>query len=105
MTHTMKYAMAIACVTFAVSLTAAGPSAALERSGTTSASASRITDISARKKQRAPRAAAVTPPQHQEWTGADPTKGKAAENIRQMQREGRCIIDEGYGRYSGCSND
>ena len=33
------------------------------------------------------------------------SKGPGVEYVRQMQREGRCILDEGYGRYSGCSND
>ena len=39
------------------------------------------------------------------WTGPDPSKGPGEAILRQMQREGRCVIDEGYGRYSSCSNE
>ena len=58
-----------------------------------------------RRKHHTVRSLAVAPPARPIWTGADPTKGPGVALIRQMQREGRCIMDEGYGRYSACSND
>ena len=56
----------------------------------------------ARHKHRTARAAPA--PARPAWTGPDPTRGGQSDYIRQMQREGRCIIDEGYGRYTACSN-
>ena len=49
--------------------------------------------------------AGAATPSRSGWTGPDPTRGGAAEYMRQMQREGRCFVDEGYGRYSACSNE
>ena len=63
-----------------------------------------LTDISARRKHRAPRAAIAVPAPRPVWTGADPTKGPGIETVREMQRSGRCIFDEGYGRWTSCSN-
>ena len=49
--------------------------------------------------------AAAAAPARPSWGGPDPTKGGASEYMRQMQREGRGFVDEGYGRYSACSNE
>jgi hypothetical protein len=38
------------------------------------------------------------------WNGPDPTKGPGIERLRAEQRAGRCVIDEGYGRFSYCSD-
>jgi hypothetical protein len=58
-----------------------------------------------RKAKRTARTATVqTVPTSRAWTGADPTKGPGIDQLRQLQREGRCVIDEGYGRYTYCSN-
>jgi hypothetical protein len=89
---------------------AAQPSLAQERTAQTALaqiSTHHISDFSARKKRRTATVAAApaqtAAPSH--WSGADPTRGPNVDYIRQMQREGRCIIDEGYGRYSSCSNE
>ena len=44
------------------------------------------------------------PPAYSMWRGADPSYGPGTAQFRQYQREGRCVIDEGYGRYTFCSN-
>ena len=44
------------------------------------------------------------PPAYSMWRGADPSYGPGTAQFRQFQREGRCVIDEGYGRYTFCSN-
>ncbi|MGZ3408921.1 MAG: hypothetical protein ACXWKC_03130 [Xanthobacteraceae bacterium] len=65
------------------------------------------TDFSARKKRAVvvtPAAPVVAAPGYRAWTGADPTKGPGIEQLREYQREYRCVIDEGYGRYTFCSN-
>ena len=65
------------------------------------------TDFSGRKKRTvvvAPTAPAVAAPGYRAWTGSDPTKGPGIEQLREYQREGRCVMDEGYGRYTFCSN-
>ncbi len=56
-----------------------------------------------RHKHRVHRAEAVTPA-HQPWSGPDPTRGPGMEQLRSLQRDGRCVIDEGYGRWMPCSN-
>lgn len=67
-----------------------------------------VTDFSARKKRRAA-TVVQTPlqaaPQHPTWTGADPARGAGISQLRQMQQDGRCVVDEGYGRYTACSNE
>jgi hypothetical protein len=63
------------------------------------------TSTPARKTKRTAGAATVqTAPTSRVWTGADPTKGPGIERLHQLQREGRCVIDEGYGRFTYCSN-
>jgi hypothetical protein len=63
------------------------------------------TDFSARKKRSPP---AVTRPRKpvvvRPWTGPDPSRGPGEQQLRTFQREGRCVIDEGYGRYTFCDN-
>ena len=65
-----------------------------------------VSDFSARRRK--PHAAVVRPafvaPPYPAWQGADPTKGPGIGQLRELQREGRCVIDEGYGRYMGCSS-
>jgi len=36
---------------------------------------------------------------------ANPNYGPGTRQLRQAQREGRCVIDEGYGRSFACSNN
>ena len=36
------------------------------------------------------------------WYGADPSYGPGTPLFRQLQREGRCVMDEGYGRFTYC---
>ncbi len=36
------------------------------------------------------------------WRGADPTWGPGTAQMREYQRQGRCVIDEGYGRFTFC---
>jgi hypothetical protein len=63
------------------------------------------THTPARKTKRTAKAATVqVVPSSPMWVGADPTKGPGIERLHQLQREGRCVIDEGYGRYTYCSN-
>ncbi len=60
---------------------------------------------SSRKTKRSTKATAVqTAPPRAVWTGPDPTKGPGIERLHQLQREGRCVIDEGYGRFTYCSD-
>jgi hypothetical protein len=39
------------------------------------------------------------------WMGADPTQGPGIARLRELQRQGVCVIDEGYGRWTTCNND
>ena len=41
-------------------------------------------------------------PYHFQWP--DPSYGPGTAQFRALQRAGRCVIDEGYGRYSFCGN-
>lgn len=34
--------------------------------------------------------------------GSDPSHGPGTATIRQLQSQGRCVFDEGYGRYGAC---
>jgi len=56
------------------------------------------------RKVKRSKARTGTAPPHTVWTGPDPTKGPGIERLRQLQREGRCVIDEGYGRFTYCSD-
>ena len=76
---------------------------------TAKSSAVIITDFTAkRRKHRTVAVAPIQPsqvaPAHSGWTGPDPSKGPGIAILRQLQRDGRCVIDEGYGRYTFCSN-
>jgi hypothetical protein len=73
--------------------------------------AQKPTDVStARRKHHAVshRNAAGSPSQiygaQRTWHGADPSWGPGTPQLRAYQREGRCVIDEGYGRYTFCDN-
>jgi hypothetical protein len=65
-----------------------------------------VTDLSARKKRPAPLPANSAPDRlvARPWTGSDPSRGPGQQQLREFQREGRCVIDEGYGRYTFCDN-
>jgi hypothetical protein len=57
------------------------------------------------KTRRVKKAAtAQSTPPRPVWTGPDPTKGPGIERLHQLQREGRCVLDEGYGRFTYCSD-
>ncbi len=92
----------IACAAVLLSL-AATPASAREVHAAAIKTQPPLTDISARRKHRTLRVAA-TPQPHPMWSGADPTKGPGAAWVREQQRSGRCIMDEGYGRWTACSN-
>ena len=66
----------------------------------------RATDVSAaqRKHKTSYAAPAASTPPKSTWTGPDPTKGPGIERLHELQRQGACVIDEGYGRYTFCSN-
>jgi hypothetical protein len=81
-------------------------SEANKASTATSPSAKSVSDFSSVQRKRkavATAPVAATPPRSM-WTGPDPTKGPGIDQLRQLQREGRCVIDEGYGRYTHCNN-
>lgn len=68
------------------------------------------TDVSASRKQKrraaaTPAAAAIAPAAVLRSNNADPSTGPGIDQLRQLQHDGRCVIDEGYGRYSPCSNE
>jgi hypothetical protein len=100
------FSAAIACAVVALSLADATPVSSREIRAATSAALARppLTDVSGRRKRPLPRAAVAAPQPHPTWTGADPTKGPGIAWVREQQRSGRCIIDEGYGRWTACSN-
>ena len=54
-----------------------------------------------RARPRAP-APAPAPPA---WRPADPSFGPGTAEFRRLQREGRCVIDLGYGRFRSCNNE
>jgi hypothetical protein len=99
MTHSFTYAAGIACVAAALALVQPEPVVAKDASP--GASTIKKSEVSKRHKRRTVQTAA---PARSGWTGADPTKGPGVEMIRKMQAEGRCIMDEGYGRWTACSD-
>ena len=67
------------------------------------------TDVStAKRKHRAHHRAYVAPaygpPVYSQWRSGDPTYGPGTRQMRSYQRRGGCVIDEGYGRFTACSN-
>jgi len=56
------------------------------------------------KRHAVPHAYARIPGAHRSspWRGADPSYGPGTAAYRWYQAHGRCVIDEGYGRYSFC---
>jgi hypothetical protein len=99
MTHSFTYAAAIASVAAALALAQAKP--VLAKDASPGATTIKKSEASKRHKRRAAQTGAPARPA---WTGADPTKGPGVDMIRKMQAEGRCIMDEGYGRWSACSD-
>ena len=88
--------------TSALAADASGPAAATQSAGGGKLVA--ITDFSARKRHR-----------HYSYTPwpfnglrngrrADPSYGPGTAQFRQARRQGRCVMDEGYGRWFSCSN-
>ena len=64
-------------------------------------------DISAARRKHMPSQSAPAvraAPPTSTWTGPDPTKGPGIARLRELQRQGVCVVDEGYGRYTFCSN-
>ena len=100
MGKTIKYTVS-ACALVALALVQVMPASA--QSAQPGVSVKKSVKTSGRRTHHA-RHVAAAPPAHPAWTGADPTKGPGVEMIRKMQAEGRCIIDEGYGRWTACSN-
>jgi len=41
-------------------------------------------------------------PGYRPWHGPDPTRGAGYAEFNRLRAQGRCVIDEGYGRYSFC---
>ena len=67
------------------------------------------TDVSTAKRKhrthhRAYMAPVYGPPVYSQWGSADPSYGPGTPQLRAYQRMGRCVIDEGYGRYTPCGN-
>ena len=89
-THTLKYAAMGACAVLSLSLAAVATAAAKDPQPP-------------RHKHRVHKAE-VAAPAYTPWTGADPTRGPGMEQLRSMQRDGRCVMDEGYGRWMPCGN-
>lgn len=92
---------------FAAALLAATPTLAIDtgpangaKTSTAGMSKATITDFSAARRKHP--AATTAQPAAPVWTGADPTKGPGIERMRAEQRAGRCVIDEGYGRFTYC---
>lgn len=102
MNRPFRHAAITACFAAVLSLACAAPAAAKDPSP--GASTTKKAESSKRHKRHSSNATAVTPVRPG-WNGPDPTRGGASEYMRQMQREGRCFVDEGYGRYSACSNE
>ena len=67
-----------------------------------------LTDVSTVKRKRVVRRVAVAPvygpPVYSQWRGADPSWGPNTPLLREYQRRGVCVIDEGYGRFTFCTN-
>jgi hypothetical protein len=66
-----------------------------------------VTDFSARKKHYRYRYSvfpfAFAPPRYYRG-GANPNYGPGTAQLRRQQAQNRCVIDEGYGRWTSCSN-
>jgi hypothetical protein len=60
------------------------------------------THLAKRRHLVARRAAASPTAPPRAWYGADPSYGPGTPLFRQLQREGRCVMDEGYGRFTYC---
>jgi len=101
MTHSPRYFAGAACIAAVLAIAVATPVAAKDPAP--GASTAKKTEVSKRHKRHS--AKSPMPASRAGWSGSDPTRGGASEYMRQMQRDGRCFVDEGYGRYSACSNE
>jgi hypothetical protein len=93
---------------FAAALLAATPALAIDtgpangsKISTARMSKATITDFSAARRKHSS-STTTSQPATPVWTGADPTKGPGIERMRAEQRAGRCVMDEGYGRFTYC---
>lgn len=97
---TFLAALAVAASTLLLPGFAAAP---VQAAGASTAQ-SAPTDVSAvRRKHRRTVIEHTVQPRGM-WNGADPSRGPGTSELREMQRQGRCVIDEGYGRWTACSN-
>jgi hypothetical protein len=94
----------------AVALTAAIPAPALAAGHTgKSAQSASVTDFSARRQIHHYRhhrySYAPWPFDWHRGHVSNPGYGPGTRQLRQAQRRGSCVIDEGYGRSFACGND
>lgn len=102
---------AITTCLFAISLLAGTASLAVPASAQPATPAPGVkadtmpTDVStAKRKRHAHHRAYYGPPAYGQWHAGNPNYGPGTPQLRAYQRRGACVIDEGYGRYSACSN-
>ncbi len=104
----MRTLIATCCLLAGAAL--AGPAGVTAHAGTPgiaagAQSAAPLTDFSAARRKRHPPVAAPVAPAPPAWHGADPSYGPGTAQLRELQRRGICVIDEGYGRYRACNNE
>jgi hypothetical protein len=63
------------------------------------------TDFSAAKRHRRTPSVVPAAPVAPAFYGADPSYGPGTPQLRALQRQGVCVIDEGYGRWRYCNNE
>lgn len=63
------------------------------------------TDFSARKKRHRIAVPFAVAPPRQYYGAANPNDGPGTAQLRQARQQHRCVIDEGYGRWTACSNE
>lgn len=92
---TFKYAALGACAALAASLLFANAAPAKDSQ----------THHHPHRTHQAAVPAPATMPVYRPWYGPDPTRGPGMDQLREYQNEGRCVIDEGYGHWTPCSNE
>ena len=102
---------AIIGVAMTIGLNAPAPALAADAGGSAAATQSAgngkiaaITDFSARKRSRHYSYAPWPFNGLRNGRHADPSYGPGTAQFRQARRQGRCVMDEGYGRWFSCSN-
>jgi hypothetical protein len=101
----MKLFVAVLAVAVSALFLPGLASAPAQAQGATAARPATPSDVSAaRRKHHRTATEHATPPRAM-WNGANPNNGPGSAELRQLQREGRCVIDEGYGRWTSCSNE